>query len=74
MKVLLLHLSDIHIKTADDVVLTRGPKIIDAIKKKAISVGTFSNPATVLGIIDVLGQHVRTDLQTDEIKTLISLY
>src|ERR1039457_2097809 len=32
MKVLLLHLSDIHIKTADDVVLARTPKIVDAVK------------------------------------------
>ena len=32
MKVLLLHLSDIHIHTVDDIVLTRVSKIVDAVK------------------------------------------
>lgn len=32
MKALLLHLSDIHIRTAGDIVLTRVPKIVDAVK------------------------------------------
>jgi hypothetical protein len=32
VKVLLLHLSDIHIKTGEDVVLSRGDKIVDAVK------------------------------------------
>ena len=32
MKVLLLHLSDIHIQTADDIILTRVSKIVDAVK------------------------------------------
>ena len=32
MKVLMLHLSDIHIKTSEDAVLLRAPKIADAVK------------------------------------------
>jgi hypothetical protein len=36
MKVLILHLSDIHIKTANDVILARGKHIVDAVKNLEI--------------------------------------
>ena len=48
--------------------------IIAALKKKALSAGTLANPAKVSGILDALGQHIKTDMQPDEIKKFISIY
>lgn len=48
-------------------------KIITALKEKATSAGTLSNPAAVTGIIDALGDNVRTNFTGPEVKTLISL-
>lgn len=40
MKTLLIHLSDIHIKTGDDPILSRGKKIVDAVKNLEPSVNS----------------------------------
>jgi len=48
-------------------------KIITALKEKATSAGTLSNPAAVTGIIDALGDNVRTNFSGGEVKTLINL-
>lgn len=48
-------------------------KIIKALKDKASSAGTLANPAAVTGIIDALGDNVRTNFLGGEVKTLISL-
>lgn len=48
-------------------------KIIKALKEKATSAGTLANPAAVTGIIDALGDNVRTNFSGGEVKTLISL-
>ena len=53
---------------------SRQQQIIAAIKAKTLTAGTLANPAKVLGILSTLGQHVRTDLQTDDIKNLIGHY
>lgn len=48
-------------------------KILKALKDKATSAGTLSNPVAVTGIIDALGDNVRTNFTGPEIKTLIGL-
>ncbi len=51
----------------------RQQQVMVALRAKAMSLGTLSNPATVLGLIDIIGSHVRTDLQPNEIKKLIDI-
>lgn len=48
-------------------------KIITALKEKATNAGTLSNPAAVTGIIDALGDNVRTNFVGGEVKTLMNL-
>lgn len=48
-------------------------KIIKAIREKAMSTGTLTNPGKVSGLIDALGNNLRTNFETPEIRTLISL-
>lgn len=48
-------------------------KIILALKDKAASAGTLANPVAVSGILDALGDNVRTNFSAGEVKTLISL-
>ena len=48
-------------------------KIIIAIREKAMSAGTLSNPSKVINLIDALGNNLRTNVATNEIQTLIKL-
>lgn len=48
-------------------------KIIIALKDKAASAGTLANPIAVSGILDALGENVRTNFSAGEVKTLIGL-
>lgn len=48
-------------------------KIIVALKDKAASAGTLANPVAVSGLLDALGENVRTNFSAGEVKTLISL-
>lgn len=48
-------------------------KILIALKDKAASAGTLANPAAITGLIDSLGNNVKTDFETGEVKTLINL-
>ncbi len=48
-------------------------KIIVALKEKATTTGTLTNLAKVTGLIDALGQNLRTNIQTKEIQTLMKL-
>lgn len=48
-------------------------KIIIALKEKATAAGTLSNPVKVGGLIDTLGNNVKTNFDTAEVKTLIGL-
>jgi polyisoprenyl-teichoic acid--peptidoglycan teichoic acid transferase len=48
-------------------------KIIVALKEKAISTGTLANPVAVSRLIDSLGNNVRTNFDTAEIRTLVRL-
>lgn len=48
--------------------------VITAIKKKALSAGVLTNPSKIISMLNALGTHVKTDLQTSEIKSLASIY
>jgi LCP family protein required for cell wall assembly len=48
-------------------------KIIVALKEKAASSGTFTNPLKVTGLLDALGNNLRTNFETKEIRTLMRL-
>lgn len=48
-------------------------KMIVAIRDKALSLGTLSNPAKVLSILDALGDNIRTNFSTAEVKSLASM-
>ncbi len=48
-------------------------KIIVALKEKAASSGTFTNPLKVTGLLDALGDNLRTNFETKEIRTLMKL-
>lgn len=48
-------------------------KIIIALKEKATASGTLANPLAVVNLMDSLGNNIRTNFQTKEVKTLIGL-
>lgn len=48
-------------------------KILIAIKEKAMSTGTLTNVGKVTGLIDALGNNLRTNFDTSEIRTLMAL-
>lgn len=48
-------------------------KILVAIKDKAMSAGTFTNLGAVTGLLDALGNNLRTNVQTKEVRTLMQL-
>jgi LCP family protein required for cell wall assembly len=48
-------------------------KIMIALKDKAVSGGTLANPIAVNGLIDALGENVRTNFDAAEVKTLVTI-
>lgn len=48
-------------------------KILIAIRNKAMSAGTLSDFAKVTSIIDAVGKNLRTNFETSEVRTLVSL-
>lgn len=48
-------------------------KMIVAIRDKALSLGTLSNPSAILKIMDTLGDNIRTNFSTAEVKTLATV-
>lgn len=48
-------------------------KVLMAIREKALSAGTLTNLGAVTGLINALGSNLRTNIQTDEIRTLMDL-
>lgn len=48
-------------------------KIIKALVDKASSAGTLTNLGAVTGLIDALGNNLRTNIETKEIRTLMDL-
>lgn len=48
-------------------------KMLVAIRDKALSIGTLSNPSAIIKIMDALGDNIRTNFSTAEVKTLANL-
>ena len=48
-------------------------KILVAIREKAMSAGTLTNIGAVTGLIDAMGSNLRTNIQTNEVQTLVGL-
>lgn len=48
-------------------------KIILAIRDKAMSTGTLTNLSKVTGILDAIGDNLRTNFDTSEVRTLVDL-
>ncbi|HBG81489.1 TPA: hypothetical protein DDW69_01470 [candidate division CPR2 bacterium] len=51
----------------------RQQEVLVALKEKSMSLGTLSNPKTVLELIDILGDHIRTSLKPNEMKRLADI-
>lgn len=51
----------------------RQQEVLVALRKKAMSLGTISNPAKIASLIDVVGGNFKTDLSFNEIKKLVSI-
>ncbi|MFA6198575.1 MAG: LCP family protein [Patescibacteria group bacterium] len=51
----------------------RQQKIISAVKKKALSLGTLANPKKIMDITDTIGQHLKTDMEIWELLRLVDL-
>ena len=47
--------------------------IIKALREKALTAGTLTNLGSVTGLIDALGNNLRTNVETKEIRTLMDL-
>jgi anionic cell wall polymer biosynthesis LytR-Cps2A-Psr (LCP) family protein len=48
-------------------------KVVKALREKAVSAGTLTNVGKVTSLIDALGNNLKTNFETKEIRTLISL-
>lgn len=51
----------------------RQQQVLVALRQKATSASTWTNPAKISGLLDALGRGVKTDLQLAEIKSLAEL-
>jgi len=51
----------------------RQQKIIQAIKDKTLKLGYLANPKNILDLVDVVGEHTRTDFSPKEIYALANL-
>ena len=47
--------------------------VIKALREKALSAGTLTNLGSLTGLIDALGNNLRTNVETKEIRTLMDL-
>ncbi len=48
-------------------------KIIKALQQKALSAGTLTNVSKITGLIDALGDNLRTDISASELRTAMDL-
>lgn len=48
-------------------------KVLKALQEKATSAGTLTNLGKVTGLMDAMGQNLRTDFEIAEVRTLMSL-
>lgn len=52
---------------------SRQQEVIAALRQKALSAGTLTNPVKLNGLINAIGEHVKTDLQFGELKKLAAM-
>jgi LCP family protein required for cell wall assembly len=48
----------------------RQQQVMTALRQKALSAGTLTNPLKIASLIDAVGSHVTTDLQLNDLKAL----
>ncbi len=48
----------------------RQQQVIAALRQKALSAGTLTNPLKIAGLVNAVGDHVKTDLQLNDIEQL----
>jgi LCP family protein required for cell wall assembly len=48
----------------------RQQQILAALRQKALSAGTLTNPLKIASLVDAVGSHVKTDLQLSDLKKL----
>lgn len=48
-------------------------KVLKALREKALSVGTLTNIGAVTGLIDAMGENIRTNIQAKEIRTILDI-
>jgi LCP family protein required for cell wall assembly len=51
----------------------RQQELLVALREKALQASTLSNPVKVSGLIDSVGDHVRTDMQVNELQKLAKI-
>lgn len=51
----------------------RQQAVIQAVKTKALSAGVLANPVKVTEIINLLGQHLKTDLELSQLKSIVAI-
>ncbi len=51
----------------------RQQHVLQAIKNKAFSIGTLSNPLTIGKLFDAMGAHIRTDMDLTTLTSLVAL-
>ena len=49
----------------------RQQEVILAVRDKALSLNFLGNPTKIVGMLDILGRHVRTDINGDDLRSLI---
>ena len=48
-------------------------KLLSALQKKVVSVGTLTNPVAVSNLMDAMGENLKTNFETDEIQAVIDI-
>lgn len=62
-----------HVSGGDFGRAARQQQVLAATKKKSLSLGTILNPVKISGLLDVLGDNIKTDIRLDEIPSFIDL-
>lgn len=62
-----------HTKGGDFSRAARQQQVITAAKKKALSLETILNPIKIIGLLDVLSDHLKTDIALSEIPSFVDL-
>lgn len=68
-----LYYSRSRLSTSDFDRMRRQQQIILAAKEKALSLGVLANPIKIYNLLDVLGEHIKTDMGLSQIKEFIGL-